>query len=208
MGPTISYNWRFPVLRSPTKVGRYRHHRSAAAASAVVALALLSACSGGGWNPFAKKSVSAAAPACPVAAILRPLANTVVFTPGAEQKPLYVSWNGIFSDITATCRLEGDILHASLDNVIIGERGPAGRSNDVDFNYFVALTALDQSILGKKLFSVHVTVAPDAKRAGVTDHVEVAFSTGGRALSDLNLMVGFQLTPDAVQFYKNYRGRQ
>jgi len=131
-----------------------------------------------------------------------------MFGPGAEQKPLYVAWSGLFSDITATCRVEGDTLHASLDNVIIGERGPAGRSNDVDFNYFVALTALDQSILGKKLFSVHVTVAPDAKRAGVTDHVEVAFSTGGRALSDLNLMVGFQLTPDAVQFYKQYRGRQ
>ncbi|HEV2187888.1 MAG TPA: hypothetical protein VGR70_11810 [Stellaceae bacterium] len=194
-------------MRSPAKVGCYRHCRAAAAAGAVIALVLLSACSGG-WNPFAKKSQPTAAPACPVAAILRPLANTVLFAPGAEQKPLYVAWTGIFSDITATCRLEGDILHASLDNVIIGERGPAGRSNDADFNYFVALTAADQTILGKKLFSVHVTLAPDAKRAGVTDHVEVAFSTGGRALSDLNLMVGFQLTPDAVQFYKNYRGRQ
>ena len=195
-------------MRSPTKVGRYRHCRAAAAAGAVVALVLLSGCSGG-WNLLTKKSQPApAAPACPVAAILRPLANTVVFAPGVEQKPLYLSWSGIFSEVTATCRLEGDTLHASLDNVIIGERGPAGRSNDVDFNYFVALTASDQTILGKKLFAVHVTLAPDAKRAGVTDHVEVAFSTGGRAPSDLNLMVGFQLTPDAVQFYKNYRGRQ
>jgi hypothetical protein len=168
-------------------------------------LALLSAC--GGWSPFTKKSGPAAAPACPVAAILRPLANTVAFGTGTEQKPLYIAWSGIFSDITASCRLEGDILHASLDNVIIADRGPAGRNNDVDFNYFVALTASDQSILGKKLFAVHVTVAPDAKRSGVTDHVEVAFSTGGRPLSDLNLMVGFQLTPDTVQFYKNYRGR-
>jgi hypothetical protein len=176
-------------------------------AGAVAALTLLSACSGG-WNPFAKKAEPGAAPACPVAAILRPLANTVMFGPGAEQKPLYVAWSGILSDSTATCRLDGGTLHASLDNVIIGERGPAGRSNDTDFNYFVALTASDQTILGKKLFSVHLTVAPDAKRAGVTDHVEVAFSTDGRPLSDLNIMVGFQLTPDAVQFYKNYRGRQ
>ena len=173
--------------------------------SAAFALALLSAC--GNLNPFAKKSAPSA-PACPVAAILRPLANTVVFAPGADRKPLYTSWNGIFSDITATCRLEGDTLHASLDNVIVGERGPAGRTNDVDFDYFVALTASDQTVLGKKLFSVHVSAAPDAKRAGVTDHIDVAFSTGGRPLTDLSLMVGFQLSPDAVQFYKNYRGRQ
>jgi hypothetical protein len=165
---------------------------------------MLSACS---LNPFAKKS-AAPAPACPVAAILRPLANTVVFAPGADKKPIYAAWNGIFSDITATCRLDGGTLHASLDNVIVAERGPAGRNSDVDFDYFVALTTSDQTVLGKKLFSVHVTASPDAKRAGVNDHVDVAFSTGGRPLSDLSLMVGFQLSPDAVQFYKNYRGRQ
>ncbi|HUI34937.1 MAG TPA: hypothetical protein VLX67_05405 [Stellaceae bacterium] len=191
----------------PSQPGCCRRRRGAVTASAILALVLLSGC-GGGWNPFAKKSQPAAAPACPVAAILRPLANTVVFAPGAEQKPLYVSWNGIYSDVTATCRLEGDTLHASLDSIIIAERGPSGHGNDVDLNYFVALTAPDQTILGKKQFSVHVTVAPDARRAGVTDHVEVAFATGGRALSDLNIMVGFQLTPNAVQYYKNYRARQ
>ena len=171
-----------------------------------VVLVLLPACSSIPF--FGKKASDAAAPACPVAAILRPLANTVSFGPGAEQKPLYVAWNGIFSDISANCRMEGGTLHVSLDNVIVAERGPAGRSSDVDFNYFVALTASDQTILGKKLFSVHVTGAPDAKRSGVNDHVEVAFSTGGRQLSDLNIMVGFQESPEAVQFYKNYRARQ
>jgi len=194
------------VLRLLSQPGRSRRHRGAATIGAVVALVLLSGC-GGGWNPFAKKFEPAAAPACPVAAILRPLANTVSFAPGAEQKPPYVAWSGIFSDVAATCRLEGGTLHVALDNVIIGERGPAGRGNDTDFTYFIALTASDQTVLGKKLFSVHVTVAPDAKRSGVTDHVEVAFATGGRAISDLNIMAGFQLTPDAVQFYKNYRAR-
>jgi hypothetical protein len=194
-------------LRSPLKDGSGRRHcRRAVAASTIAAVVLLSACS---WIPFVgKKSEPASAPACPVAAILRPLANTVVFGPGAEQKPIYVAWNGLFSDISANCRLDGDTLHASLDDVIVAERGPGGRGNDVDFDYFVALTATDQTILGKKVFSVHVTVPPDGKRSGVNDHVEVAFSTGGRPLSDLNLMVGFQLTPDAVKFYKNYRARQ
>ena len=205
MGRITSFNDRFPILRSPSRVDFCRQpYRVAAAASAVMAFAVLSACS---WNPFAKKS-PASAPACPVAAVLRPLANTVAFAPGAEQKPTYVSFNGLFSDITATCRLDGDTLHASLDNVIVAERGPSGKGNDVDFDYFVALTASDQTVLGKKVFSVHVTLPPDGKRSGVNDHVEVAFSTAGRPLSDLSLMVGFQLSPGAVQFYKSYRARQ
>jgi hypothetical protein len=195
-------------LRSPSKDGQLRRQcRGAAAAACVgVALAVLSAC--GSVPFFGKKSAPPSAPACPVSAILRPLANNVVFAPGAEQKPIYASWNGIFSDISANCRIDGATLHASLDNVIVAERGPAGHGSDVDFDYFVALTASDQTILGKKVFSVHVTVPPDAKRSGVNDHVEVAFPTGGRPLSDLNIVVGFQLSPGVVQFYKNYRGRQ
>jgi hypothetical protein len=118
-----------------------------------------------------------------------------------------VAWYGVFSDISATCKMTGDTLHASLDNVIAAERGPAVRGNDVDFSYFVALTGADQSILGKKAFAVHLTVPDKAKRGGVNDHVEIAFATGGRPLSDLNITVGFQESPQAIEFYKNFRGR-
>jgi hypothetical protein len=171
----------------------------------ILGLSAVAACS---WIPFVGKKDSApVAPSCPVAAVLHPLANTVAFAPGAEIKPPYVSWFGIFSDISAKCTLTGDTLHAVLDNVIVAERGPSARGNDVDLSYFVALTSADQTILGKKTFSVHVTVAPTEKRGGINDHVEVVFNTGGRALSDLDIMVGFQDTPDVVDFYKHFPGR-
>ena len=184
---------------------RATRYRGAAALLAALALVGLASCS---WIPFVgKKSEKPATPACPVAVILHPLANTVVFAPGGEQKPLNVTWYGIFSDVSATCQMTGDTLHAALDDVIVAERGPAARGNDVDFNYFVALTAGDQTILGKKSFSVHVAAPDQAKRGGVNDHVEVAFATGGRPLSDLNITVGFEQPPEAIEFYKNFRGR-
>jgi hypothetical protein len=180
-------------------------YRSAAALLAAFVLAVLASCS---WVPFiGKKSEAPAAPACPVAVILHPLANTAVFSASGEVKPLNVAWYGIFSDISATCKVSGDTLHAALDNIIVAERGPATRGNDVDFNYFVALTGSDQAILGKKSFAVHVSVPATAKRGGVNDHVEVAFATGGRPLSDLNITVGFEESPQAIEFYKNFRGR-
>lgn len=184
--------------------------RGAAAVLVAGALALVAGCSSiSNYIPFVgKKAETPATPACPVTVILHPLANTAVFRSNApDVKPPDVTWYGIYSDVSATCHMTGDTLHAALDNVIIAERGSAVQNNDVDLNYFVALTAGDQTILGKKLFAVHVTVPPGQKRSGVTDHVEIAFATGGRPVSDLNITVGFQETSQAVEFYKHYRGR-
>ena len=180
-------------------------YRGAAALLAAFGLAWLASCS---WVPFVgKKADKGAAPACPVAVILKPLANTAVFNPNSELKPLNVAWYGIYSDISVTCNVNGDTLLATLDNVIVAERGPAGRGNDVDLNYFVSLTGPDQSILGKKTFAVRVTLPDKAKRGGVSDHVEVAFNLGGRPVSDLNITAGFQESQQAIEFYKNFRGR-
>jgi hypothetical protein len=183
-------------------------HRGAAALLAAFGLALLASCSS---IPFVgKKTEAPATPSCPIAVILHPLANTVLFSPTATSgnlRPLDVAWYGVFSDVSVSCSITSGTLHATLDNVIVAERGAAAHSNDVDFNYFVSLTGTDQAILGKKSFSVHVTVPDKAKRGGVDDHVEVAFATAGHPISDLNITVGFQESPQAIEFYKNFRGR-
>jgi len=142
-----------------------------------------------------------------VTAVLKPLANTVVFAPGGQHRPLYIAWYGRYSDISSSCTLNGTTLHAALDNVIVAERGPAVRDNDVDLSYFVALTGPDQAILGKKTFAVHLTVPSGEKRAAVNDHVEVAFNTGGRPVADLGILVGMQIPPDVVDYFKHYPAR-
>jgi hypothetical protein len=181
----------------------------AAALVAVFGVAVLASCS---WVPFVgkKEADKPAGPTCPIAVILHPLANTALFTPNiapSDLKPPNVAWYGIYSDVSASCTMTGTTLHASLDNVIVAERGPAAHGNDIDLNYFVSLTGPNQAIFGKKSFSVHVTVPDKAKRSGVSDHVEVAFSTGGQPLSNLNITVGLQESPQAIEFYKNFRGR-
>ncbi|HWB48867.1 MAG TPA: hypothetical protein VG651_07130 [Stellaceae bacterium] len=183
-------------------------YRSAAALLAAMGLAVLASCS---YIPFVGKKSEGqpAAPACPIAVILRPLANTAVFRPGtgAEIRPIDVMFYGIYSDISASCQVNGATLRVSLDNVIAAERGPAAQGNDVDLTYFVSLTASDQTVLGKKSFGVRVSIPDRAKRGGVNDHVEVVFPTAGRPIADLNITAGFQESPQAIQFYKNYRGR-
>ena len=162
-------------------------------------------------NPFSSSSPAAAAGAtCPQAVILRPLANTAVFRPNAEShRPLDVAFYGILSDVDAKCEPSGGgVLRASLDVIIAAERGPAvGAENAVDLNYFVAVTGADQSILSKRSFTVHIAIPPGAKRAAVTDHIDEVINTGGRPPGDLNIDLGFQQSPDVVEFYRNFRGR-
>jgi hypothetical protein len=182
--------------------------RGAAALLAAFGLALLASCS---YIPFVggKKSEKSASPSCPTSVILHPLANTAVFNPTAtgDLKPLDVAWYGVYSDMSVSCTITGDTLHAVIDNVIVAERGPAAKGNDVDFNYFISLTGPDQAILGKKSLAVHITVPDKAKRGGVSDHVELAFAMGGRPIADLNITAGFLQTQQAIEFYKNFRGR-
>jgi len=162
-------------------------------------------------NPFSSSSPQATAPQgapCPSAVVLRPLSQTAVFAPGAARQPMGVAFYGILSDVDARCEGVGGAVHASLDVVVIGERGPAaGKGDSVDLQYFVAVTGADQAILSKRSFPVRIAIPADAKRAGVTDHIEETIPLGGRPPGDLSIVVGFQQSPEIVDFYRHYRGR-
>jgi hypothetical protein len=178
-------------------------HRAAIRAIAVLSLALLSGC---GW--FSSSSSKSAQGSCPSAVILRALANTAVFGVAAERRPESVAFYGLLSEVNSKCDVSGDTMQLKLDVIVIAERGPASKeANSVDFNYFVAVTGPDQAVLSKKLFPVRIAIAPGEKRSGVTDHIEEAVSLGGRKLGDVNVVLGFQQTPEVVEFYKRFRGR-
>jgi hypothetical protein len=170
---------------------------------ALIGMSLLSGCGLFGSSGTPEKPLAA----CPTAAVLQPLAQTAVFAPGGAAQPLGVAFFGVLSEVEAKCERAGDALRASLDIVVIGERGPAAKGDAVDLQYFVAVTAPDQTILSKRSFPIRIAIPPGAKRAGVTEHLEETIPLGGRPAGELNLVVGFQQPPDVVEFYKRFRGR-
>ena len=146
--------------------------------------------------------------ACPSAVVLQPLANTAVFAPGAtELRPEHVAFYGLISEVDARCQSTRDGTRVQLDVIIIGQRGPAARGDAVDLQYFVAVVAAGDRIVSKRPFSVHVVFRGDALRGGVTDHIEELIPPGAGRASDLAIDVGFQQTPQAIEFYKHFRGR-
>jgi len=170
-------------------------------------LMLLSGC---GWfsSDEPEKRVMVAPGTCPTAAILRPLAQTAVFAPGQSRLQAGVAFYGLLSEVDAKCDPAGDAVRLKLDTIVVGERGPAaGAGSAVDLWYFVAVTGADQAILSKRLFPVHIEIPAASKRAGVSDHIEQIIPLGGRRAGDLNIVLGFQQSPEALEFYKTYRGR-
>jgi hypothetical protein len=177
--------------------------RGGVSIAAFAALLVLSGCQ---WLPSFGSRASAPAEACPAALILRPLANTAVFGSGSKRTPENVAFYGILSDVSLNCEKTGDTLRTKLDVVVIAQRGPAARSNDVELHYFVAVVGPQQAILSKRPFAVHIDVT-HGRRAGVTDHIEEAIPLAGRKPNDLSIDLGFQQGPDVVEFYKHFRGR-
>ena len=158
---------------------------------------------------FSSSEPSGPPPAsCPSAAILRALSQTAVFAPGAAHQPTGVAFYGVLSDVSAKCHRAGDALRVSLDVVIIGERGPAASNGDgVDLQYFIAVTGPNQAILNKRSFAVRIAIPANARRAGVTDHIEETIPAAGGSAGDLSIVLGFQQSPEVVDFYKHFRGR-
>jgi hypothetical protein len=173
----------------------------------LLGLTLLSGC---GWfssdEPATRPIVAPGT--CPTAAILRPLTQTAVFAPGQSRQQAGVAFYGLLSEVDAKCERAGDALRLKLDVVVVGERGPAaGTAGAVDLWYFVAVTGPDQAILGKRLFPVHIEIPAGAKRAGISDHLEEIIPLGGRSAGELSVVLGFQQSPEAVEFYRTNRGR-
>ncbi len=130
-----------------------------------------------------------------------------MFGSAPERNPENVAFYGLLSEVDRKCEFVGDAMHLSLDVIVVGQRGPAGKTDGVDLTYFVAVTGPGQSIISKKPFTVHIAFNPDQIRAGVTDHIEESVALAGHKGTDLNVLLGFQQSPDVVEFYKNYRGR-
>jgi hypothetical protein len=187
--------------------GRLAWRRLGSVARAALFLSGLAALSGCGWFSSSEPAAGSAE-ACPTVAILRPLSQTAVFAPGASRQPTGVAFYGILSDVDSKCTRSGDSVRVTLDTIIVGERGPAaGAASGIDLQYFIAATGTDETILSKRTLPVQIVIPAGTRRAGITDHVEEWVSLGGRSPADVKIVLGFQQSPEVVQFYKNFRGR-
>jgi len=166
--------------------------------AAVALAALLSGCS-----LFSKKDERA----CPRVEIVSDLSHIVKFRDGPGRDLNDVVYTARLDDVKSSCKYDKTGVTIEMTVSLLGDRGRAGLAlPTADATYFVAITDRNQNIVAKQIFTSKF-IFPDKGMAGIDDElvqrIPLAPTTPG---SDHTLILGFQLTPEEIDFNAKNRG--
>jgi hypothetical protein len=172
--------------------------RSVSRLAAAALVALLSGCS-----LFSKKDERA----CPRVEIVSDLSRLVKFKDGPGRDLGDVAYSARFDDVKTGCKYDKTGVTIEMTVSLLAERGRAGAGlPKSDGTYFVALNHRAQNNIAKQLFTSSFEF-PEKGLAAINDELEQRIPLAPTAPgSDHTLILGFQLTPEAIDF--NAKGRR
>ena len=138
---------------------------------------------------------------CPSASILGNAEQVVQFKEGSGRDLIDVMFQAEIGKLTMSCRyLKGRVV-TDLSFELIAERGPAARSRNGDFDYFVAISDVKGRVLAKETFRSRIGFPENRRRAGILEEIEQSIplrknEDGG----GYEILVGFQLSEDQLQY--------
>lgn len=176
----------------------------------ILALFTLSACSTGytvsDLNPFGGVSEP---PVCPTAGTLSDAASVTEFGRGKSRKANNVRYTAQISRSAMTCEISGSRVTGTV--ALIGEvqLGRKGKSGELTLPIFVALTIRNAEVVDKRFETVGLTVPKGSKTAGF-QHIVQNYSfeiAPGRKSSDYEILVGFNLNPEQIEYNRKQLAR-
>ncbi|GGB44151.1 hypothetical protein GCM10011505_26850 [Tistrella bauzanensis] len=148
-------------------------------------------------------------PVCPRVVVLRETSQAVQIVPGATDVT-GVRFLGRIADAQWNCDADTDdgrrYIDVALTLVIDVERGPAAPGDTgTAFDYYVAVTDRDQTILNKQVFRSDLPLPADRLKAAAQEELSIRVPlTAGTSGADYALMVGFQLSPEQLEFQRGH----
>ena len=138
---------------------------------------------------------------CPQVAILGDAERTTQFKPGAGRDLIDVMFEAEIRNIRTSCKfLEGRVI-SEVAFELIASRGPAAKSGEGNFTYFVAVTDNTGRVLAKEIFDTRIAFTANRRRAGVEELTEQNIPIIGDAKpNSLEILVGFQLSEDQLKY--------
>lgn len=145
--------------------------------------------------------------ACPEGSILPGAASVTRFRDGPGRDLTDVVSSAEVVDIATTCRYDRRGVTVSLQVAIAATRGPADRSRQARYDYFVAITDPEGRIVAKEVFPVQFEFPEGQARTGTVDEIEPRIPLSDpRIAPDYRIHVGFQLTPEELAWNRSRRG--
>lgn len=141
---------------------------------------------------------------CPKVLILRDAGHLVRFKPGPGRDITDIQFEAALANFKGTCKYVKGGVNIDLQIMIGVERGAAGKSSDVDFDYFVALPDYRPSPEGKKILPVHGQFQDNLTRLTYQDEVNMFLPLKNNATGpNHEVVLGFQLTPDELKYNRS-----
>ena len=138
---------------------------------------------------------------CPAPSILGNAERVSQFKQGTGRDLTDVMFQAEIGKLTMSCRyLQGRVV-SDISFELIAERGPAARTRDGDFDYFVAISDAKGRVLAKETFRSKIAFPENRRRAGILEEIEQSIPLRkGEDGGGYEILVGFQLTEDQLKF--------
>ena len=113
-------------------------------------------------------------------------------------------------DVAVLCEVEEEEQPAEVELEVVvtvkAIRGLADQLREAKFNYFVAVADPERKVLVREVFDMTVPFEGNRTRVAVEDKLETEFTVPTAAnAADYKVYVGFELTPEEVDYNRTRR---
>jgi hypothetical protein len=106
--------------------------------------------------------------------------------------------------ITGSCGVDEGAIDMTMQVQFVATRGPADRSRQGDFGYFVAIVDSGGAVLARQAFDSSFEFVEGKSRTGVVEELEQRIPASSGA-PPYTIYVGFQLSPEELAFNRGAR---
>lgn len=146
---------------------------------------------------------------CPYVKVLYDAGRYEEFKGGQEASGS-VAYAGEIQSLNAECEYKGLApIHNKISIRFALGRGPQGLETRKTFNYWIAVTHRNRSVLAKEYFTLPVTFSAGQDRVALVDTInDIVIPRADKTVSGENfeILVGFDVTPEMADF--NRQGKR
>lgn len=147
---------------------------------------------------------------CPLMGVLYDNARLVQFAQPGVERYANVAWTGEMQGIRGLCRYVGeDPIRMSIEVDMAFGRGPAAAGEERrTYRYWVAVARRGRAPIAKEYFDVDVRFARGESVVTRTEEIntiEIPRANAEISGENFEILVGFELTPEQVQFNRDGR---
>ena len=145
---------------------------------------------------------------CPNFLLLGHAGNMTKFRDGPGRDVTDVEFRARIVNFLGSCDHTDSGIEAELFVEVAVQRGPANRSREASFEYFVAIPKFHPAPAGKKTLPVTVKFEENKSRLVYRDQVLIEIPLGDKDVAaNYDVYLGFQLSAEQLEFNRRRRAR-